>query len=382
MKILFLISIALLLGTWVIYPLIMIALHQVYIESWRKKDGKRGGIKELAITIVLPIRNGEKEIERKLCELLSMTSFDKEIIVVSDGSTDRTVAIANEFAKKYSDISVFSTDKSGGKSAAQNLALAKSKKPLVLFTDVGASLDEAAVRLMADEFKDELVGCVGANVKFRWTESSEHKSPGIYWSIEQRVRRAESMFGCLLSLVGSAFMLRREIFTALDEDTGDDLVLPIESALRGYKSVFVEDAIVFDTWPAKSIMNEFHVRRRITLRNALALYRRRKILNPFLYPKYSITLFMHKVLRWTSPLLLISIFAASLYLAAKGDFYIWVVVIEVCVLLVAMLGVTFGTGKSRFVSLCTSFLVANAGMAAGLYSLAIGDRITRYRRTN
>ncbi len=85
------------------------------------------------VSIVLPVRNGEKYISESIQSLLSQTFSEFECIVIDDGSTDATLGIL----KKISDprIRIFSNEKSEGIAAALNFGIKKSTTNIIVRMD-------------------------------------------------------------------------------------------------------------------------------------------------------------------------------------------------------------------------------------------------------
>lgn len=120
------------------------------------------------VSIVVPIYNGEKSIEKCLNNLLKQTLKEVEIVCVNDGSTDNSLKILKEFAAKYSNIKVVS-QKNSGLSAARNTGIENASSLYVMFCDDDdifmPSMCERMVRAMNDERVD-MAAC-GTRVKYK-----------------------------------------------------------------------------------------------------------------------------------------------------------------------------------------------------------------------
>ena len=90
----------------------------------------------MKISIIVPVYNVEKYLERCVCSLLNqdMPSSDYEIILVNDGSTDNSESIAMSFAEKYDNIKLISQENQG-LSGARNTGLANASGEYILFVD-------------------------------------------------------------------------------------------------------------------------------------------------------------------------------------------------------------------------------------------------------
>lgn len=86
------------------------------------------------ISVIVPVYNVEKYLSRCIESILSQTFTDFELLLIDDGSTDRSGEICDEYAKKDTRIRVFHT-KNRGVSAARNLGLDNAKGEWISFVD-------------------------------------------------------------------------------------------------------------------------------------------------------------------------------------------------------------------------------------------------------
>ena len=90
--------------------------------------------KSSCVSVIVPVYNAEKYLNRCLESLAGQTHDNIEIILVNDGSTDKSIEICNEWAKKDSRISVFNTENRGA-AAARNFALKHAHGEFIAFAD-------------------------------------------------------------------------------------------------------------------------------------------------------------------------------------------------------------------------------------------------------
>lgn len=87
------------------------------------------------LSIIVPIYNSEKYLEKTLISLINQTIFEKiEIILVNDGSTDNSEKICKNYSKKFSNIITINKE-NGGVSSARNKGLENVKTKYVTFLD-------------------------------------------------------------------------------------------------------------------------------------------------------------------------------------------------------------------------------------------------------
>lgn len=116
-------------------------------------------ISEIEVTIIVPAFNEEEEISNCLDSLLRL-NYPKnkyEIIVVDDGSRDRTPQIVRNYEDKYFNIRLLSK-KNGGKASAQNLGLKHANGKYILVTDADATPEiNWVTKMVKDLQKHDLV---------------------------------------------------------------------------------------------------------------------------------------------------------------------------------------------------------------------------------
>lgn len=87
-----------------------------------------------AISVIIPVYNTESYLERCLKSILSQSFTDIELLLVDDGSTDRSGAICDEYAVRDNRIKVLHQE-NGGVSSARNLGLDQATGEYVIFAD-------------------------------------------------------------------------------------------------------------------------------------------------------------------------------------------------------------------------------------------------------
>ena len=106
------------------------------------------------ISIIIPVYNSENTINRCIDSLLKQTYKNFEIIVINDGSTDKTLKIINDYQKKHNNIFVYS-QKNSGAGEARNNGLKKAKGKYVTFVDSDDTLCEFALENMTKHLNDD-----------------------------------------------------------------------------------------------------------------------------------------------------------------------------------------------------------------------------------
>jgi glycosyltransferase involved in cell wall biosynthesis len=132
------------------------------------------------VSVIIPAHNAAATIAETLQSVVEQTSPDWEVIVVNDGSSDATGAIAREFAASDSRIRVF-TQENQGEAAARNAGLARARHEWVVFLDADdwiapAHIERITAALAADSGLDA-VHCGWARVAADGTEVIDNYRP-------------------------------------------------------------------------------------------------------------------------------------------------------------------------------------------------------------
>jgi cellulose synthase/poly-beta-1,6-N-acetylglucosamine synthase-like glycosyltransferase len=201
------------------------------------------------VTAIVAVRNGESQIRAKLDTLLALDYPREllEILIVSDGSTDRTEQIVTEYADRGVTLLVAPA---GGKAAAVNLALEHATGELVFFTDVRQPLDRMALKHLVANFADPTVGAATGEMKLVKGEAGEQADMDLYWRYELWARERQTAIDSIFNTTGCIYAMRRSLAAPIPPDTlSDDAALPLMAFFQGYRVIFDPAATAVD-YPA------------------------------------------------------------------------------------------------------------------------------------
>jgi len=236
----FVLSVAFSLYTLAGYPLLLALLARFRSRPVRKSYEPK------SVTVLLPVRNGEEWLRGKLESLLALHYPPElqQILVISDGSSDGTEAIAEEFTGSGR-VELIRT--AGGKAAALNAGMKQARGEVLFFTDVRQELEPDSLRNLVACFADTSVGAASGELVIREGETLEELSVGLYWKYETWLRKRESRIDSVMGATGCIYALRRSLATQLPEGTlVDDMFLPLGAFLAGYRVILEESARAFD----------------------------------------------------------------------------------------------------------------------------------------
>ena len=272
-----------------------------------------------AVTVVIPAYNEEAWIAEKVRNTLALDYPPEklEVVVVADGSTDRTV----EAAQSVPGAAVLFEPERRGKVAAMHRALGAVATPLVVFTDANARLAPDALRHLVAPFAAPEVGAV-AGEKRVCTSASGTAGEGLYWRYESALKRLDGRLHSVVGAAGELFALRTAAVPDVEPDTIlDDFVLTLRVAEAGYRVAYAPEAAATEGLSA-SMEDEWTRKVRICAGGWQAMVRLRGLLNPFRHGLLTFQYVSHRVLRWTlAPVLLPLAGGLNLLLASASPVY-------------------------------------------------------------
>lgn len=272
-----------------------------------------------SVSVIVAAYNEEAWISQKIESTLAQDyPADRlEVVVVSDGSTDRTAAIVSQFRDPR--VKLLAQTERGGKSVALNLGVGAARGEVLVFTDANAIFAPGAIRRLAGHFTDPGVGLVsGQGLYGEMGDGTARVVANGYVRFEALIKTGESALGFLGGADGAIYAFRRHLYRDLGPAQVNDLLHPIQATLAGYASRFDGAACTVEP-PAAGAAREFQRHARIIAQGfailaetvpALAAARRWKALW---------VLGSHRLLRWGSALGLGAALGASL--VGQGPFF-------------------------------------------------------------
>jgi cellulose synthase/poly-beta-1,6-N-acetylglucosamine synthase-like glycosyltransferase len=287
------------------------------------------------VTVIVPAYNEEAVIERRLENLLALDYPQDRlaVVVASDASSDRTNEIVSEVAAREPRVSLLECPR-GGKVAAQDRAVRQATSEVVAFSDGNSTWEPDALRHLVANLADPDVAYVCGQLRLLTAEGGNRE--GTYWRYEMRLRDAESRLGSITGGNGSIYALKRDDYVEVDPRWGHDLSFPYRMVQDGRRAVYEPAAHAFEK-PTPSNQTEYRRKVRmfehcweITLRGSM--FRR-------LPPGYLAEIVSHRLLRYGSGVLHLTLLASSVALAADGWAYGIVLAGQVALLAAAAAGV-------------------------------------------
>lgn len=346
----------------------------LWIRSrWSPRPIRRSH-EELAVSAILVVRDEEAIVARKLDNLLLLDypAEKLEVVVVSDGSDDRTPVILRDYAARGR-VKMLLKPTAQGKAAGLNDAVGMASGDLLLFTDARQQIELEALRYLVENFADAEVGAASGELMLGDPQTGEAgKGMGVYWRIEKKIRELESTSGSVVGATGAIYCMRRSFFEPLPAGTIlDDVLLPMQVVRQNARVIFDSRARAWDS-PDLGDSREFARKVRTLGGNYQLLQLAPWLLgwsNPIRFEFVS-----HKLSRLAVPFALVALFIASLFLSEP--FYRGALIAQLAFYtlgLVAITGMKIGP-LARIADPARTFVVLNCAAAVAFVNFVRGRK--------
>jgi cellulose synthase/poly-beta-1,6-N-acetylglucosamine synthase-like glycosyltransferase len=364
----FWVSLVLLVYVYAAYPVLVLLL------GFLVRRGVRTEPIAPPVSILIAAHNEAACLRTTLENKLSLEypADNREIIVVSDGSSDGTDTIGREFEARG--VTFMRQEPRQGKTAALNLAAGRAKGEVLVFSDANSIYARDALRNLVASFGDASVGYVTGRLVYTQSESvSPDQGTSFYMRVENALRLAETRLGSVVGVNGGIDAVRRSLYTPMRADQLPDFVLPLHVIERGYRVVYNPSATSFE--PAlRDRKDEYRMRVRVSLRALHGLADMVHVFDVRRFGLFSWQLLSHKLLRYLAFIPLILLFCSSLLLASSGGVYASALVFQIVAYLLAVLPLLRPRRLSSLpVRLAHYFLLLNAACAHATYLWCRGE---------
>lgn len=370
-KILFYISVFIIVWAMVGYPLSLKIIGKVYKSRKLEKDYAY----EPTVTVMVVAHNEEKVILEKLNNILELDySKDKiEFLISSDNSTDRTNEIVKDFISDHldSNIRLYEVKARMGKTNAQNEAKKTVKTEYLVMTDANSMMNKNAVKELMATFTSEDIAYVSGRLSIVNNDASDvSNAEASYWVSDLASREIEGRIQTITAGNGALYACRTKDYHDFNPIQCHDSAMPPLYALEGKRAIANHDAIAYEK-AGEVIEDEFgrKVRmNRIILKQILPDIR---ILNVFKYGWFSYFYFGHRTCRyllWISHLLLL---VSSALLIRESWIYSTTLIGQIVFYLLALLR-TIIKSQNKYLTLIYYYTVTIIAQWVGVYRIITG----------
>lgn len=375
MKILFYASIAVIVYAYLLYPAIIVMWARLRPRRIEKR------YRHVPVSVVIAARNEEANISSRIENLLAQ-EYPRallEVVVVSDGSSDRTAELARQFGNRG--VNVIECSSPVGKAAALNIGVASASHGIVVFADARQRFSPNAIAELVSVFHDETVGGVSGELILVASEDvgEVHEGVGLYWKYEKLIRRSESAVASVVGATGSIYAVRRRLYQPLEPHTLlDDFLVPMRIVLQGYRVVFIRAARAFDL-SSQTAKREFARKVRTLAGNFQAVAMEPRLLsardNPVMFQFVS-----HKLMRLVVPYCCVAALVTSALL--PGPLYAAAFALQTIFYALGILNLTplRTSPVATLFRISWTFMVLNAAAVMGLWVFLTGQERMVWRK--
>ena len=347
------------------YPL---SLYVISISMSRKNSAPLKSSNHYHyVSLLISAYNEEGVIEDKILNSLAL-NYPKdlfEIVIISDGSDDRTEEIVRKFEKEG--VSLKSYEGRLGKSSCLNKTVPLCKGDIIVFSDANSKYDNDSLIHLLKKFNDPRVGLVTGSTNYISKGSDKRSMPvGIYSKIEKITKKIESNISSCVGADGAIFAIRKKLYQPLKNYDINDFVIPLNIIRQGYRVVLAENAFCVEE-TAKEISGEFKRQTRITNRTLRAIFNNSDMLNPFKFGIFSFELISHKLLKFMAPYFMIFFLVANILIVTSNIIYTFILSGQTALYMLGLIGYCYKlkTNKPRLIEMSQTFISINIAILLG-----------------
>jgi len=368
---LFFVSLIGVIYSYFLYPLLLLPF-----QGRNRLQPDPGMAEPPMMTFIITAYNEESSIADKIEDTLKARYPEGrlEILVASDGSTDRTNEIVRGYAERG--VELVDVPDRKGKENAQLHAIRRARGEILVFSDVSTRIEDTALVRIAEDFRVSRVGAVSSEDRFI-TEDGKIAGEGAYVKYEMWLRKLESSAYSLVGLSGSFFACRAEIAEDWNIGIPSDFNTAINCVRKG--RIAITDPQLLGYYPnLKDESKEFQRKVRTVLRGMAALFSDPSLLNPLRYGFFSFELISHKLMRWLVPWFMLTTLIINLLLPWSGLFGLMLLGQVAFYGLGAAAFFHAGLREHKLVKLIYFFIQVNLAIAQAMILYLRGQRIARW----
>ena len=359
-KFIFWFSFLMIFHTYLGYPILLMIFGNL-----RRKKTPPNLSSFPSVSIIIPVFNEEAVIQSKIenCLNIYYPKEKLEILIGSDGSTDKTNTIIKNYLNRG--IKCIFNDDRQGKPITINKLVKSSQGEILFFTDARQFIEKAALKKLVRNFEDNKIGCVSGELLYHKEASITGRGIGLYWEYEKYLREKESDIHSMIGATGAIYACRKKLFEPLPENIAlDDVYTPLSIVHKGYRAIFDREAKAYDV--VAETPREEHKRKVRTLSgNYQIFFKMPYMLNPF-KSKLAFQIISHKLLRLLVPFFMLTLFVSNLFLA-QSLLYLLLLIAQSVFYAIALMEALFRRRIKKIFGMPYLFCLLNFSALMGLW---------------
>ena len=353
LKVMFWLGVSTVVYVHLLYPVLIRVLAGLRPGRRRSGDVRN----TLPYSVILAVRDEAPRISARLDDLLASTGTAErcvEVIVVADGCTDATAALARSHQSPL--VRVVELADNEGKARAISCGCEVAQGDVIVFADARQRWAANSLQRLLENFDRAEVGGVTGELVIE--APAGLAGVGLYWRYEKWLRRNEARLHSTVGVSGSISAVRRALFLPIPRGLLlDDLYWPLQVVMQGRRVVYDERALAYDRLPDRPA-DEFWRKVRTLSGNFQLVAALPRALLPWRNPIWT-QFVSHKLLRLVVPWMLLAVLLASALL--DGALYRIAFVAQAIFYGLTLSALAGGPGaRWRVVTAATGFIVLNA----------------------
>lgn len=367
----FLISVYLILHTYLFYPAVML----VFFSKYKNNILEYSALEELpSVAVLIAAYNEEKVIKEKIESVFrsDYPSSKIKVYVGSDASDDQTDVIVEALKTTYPQLELVKFKSRVGKISIINYLQSLGNEEILIMTDANVNFTSQTIFELIKKFKDERVGLVAATiVKESLTNEGITTQEKTYLTLENKLKNCESnAFNLIMGAEGGCYAIRDNLFSKVPlKFIVDDFFITLQVLTRGKFALFNPKAICFED-VANDTAGEYKRKVRISSGNFQNLFFFKNFLFTFWKP-LTFAFWSHKVLRWLTPLFLIISLLSSALLMIHQPLFSVLFSLQFFGFLLPVFNSVFDF-KNSFLKFISHFYLMNLALLHGFFKYCQG----------
>jgi len=323
---------------YVVYPLLLILLDKIKNNPIRKDCNFKP-----KITFIIAAHNEEELIEGAI-ESILQSNYPQEkikIMIGSDGSTDRTNFILDEYESKLNGQLKYFTFYRSGKNKVLNDLIPRVETDIIFFMDADCRVTKSTIAEMTANFVSDEVGSVISSQSVE-SENEDDNAGKLgdtaYHRYEQIIRELESNIHSNVNSLGYLYAVRKSLLKPIPDDYVCDDLHNVYSIIENKKRVIFEKNAKAREIRKKSFNNELHRRIRAVAGGIATMIEYKNLANFTKYGIVSFFLISHKVFRWLSPFFIILLFLLTFIFWNSSLLWLIILIGQIFFYLMAFIG--------------------------------------------
>jgi poly-beta-1,6-N-acetyl-D-glucosamine synthase len=358
---------------------LMIRINRLFANSKRTVSGDAFELPTLAL--IIAAYNEEQILTEKIKNSLALDYPAEKIriLVVTDGSTDRSAQIVDNFPTVKL---LHQADRKGKVAAINRAVLAAGEVDILVFSDANSMLNKEALQRLISHYKNPMVGGVSGEKKVIDMEGSTVRGESFYWRYESGLKKLDASLYTIVGAAGELFSIRKILYESVPEDVIlDDFYISLKVCEKGYQVKYEPGAYAMEK-PSLTMHDEAERKTRISAGAFQSMIIFARLMNPLRYGKLSFQYLSRRVFRWViCPVALPLILLLNVYFyyveINPEKLYGVILFLQVIFYVLAALGWMFAgkkAGNNKVIHIPYYFLFMNLSVWYGFFRFIKGGQ--------